>query len=95
MVGKYNVIQVLKGLFLSVNFQVKDRSLIQTTDAERRMTSPQGLQNKIDSIVAKFSQGRSFVRLVDKISVWLTCLYLSCLSGKRTHFCLFLLMIYY
>lgn len=73
MVGKYNVIQVLKGLFLCVNFQVKDRSLIQTTDAERRMTSPQGLQNKIDSIVAKFSQGRSFVRLVDKISVWLTC----------------------
>ena len=58
-------------------FQVKDRSLIQTTDAERRMTSPEGLQAKIDSIVAKFSQARSFVRLVDKLSVWLTCLYLS------------------
>lgn len=48
-------------------FQVKDRSLIQTTDAERRMTSPEGLQAKIDSIVAKFSQARSFVRLVTRV----------------------------
>lgn len=42
--------------------KVNDRSLIQTTDAERRMTSPEGLQEEVDGIVAKFSQARSFVR---------------------------------
>lgn len=41
---------------------VKDRTLFETTDAERRLIKPEGLQDKIDALVAKFSGGRSFVR---------------------------------
>ncbi|KAL3863434.1 hypothetical protein ACJMK2_005191 [Sinanodonta woodiana] len=41
---------------------VKDRTVIQTTDAERKTTSPPGLQEAIDKLVAVFNQGRSFVR---------------------------------
>ncbi|XP_046642419.1 phosphoacetylglucosamine mutase-like [Daphnia pulicaria] len=41
---------------------VADRNVIQTADAERRCTDPPGLQSEIDSIVAKFNKGRSFVR---------------------------------
>lgn len=41
---------------------VKDRSIFKTTDAERRLTSPPGLQDKIDEVVKMFNQGRSFVR---------------------------------
>lgn len=41
---------------------VKDRGLFKTTDAERRLTSPPGLQDKIDEVVKMFNQGRSFVR---------------------------------
>lgn len=42
--------------------EVKDRTIFKTTDAERRLISPPELQPKIDSLVQKFSQGRSFVR---------------------------------
>lgn len=42
--------------------EVKDRTLFSTTDAERRLVSPPELQPKIDALVQKFSQGRSFVR---------------------------------
>jgi len=43
---------------------VKDRSAIETTDAERRTTAPAGLQAAVDELVAKCSPtGRSFVRL--------------------------------
>lgn len=42
--------------------EVKDRTIFVTTDAERRLTSPPELQPKIDALVLKFSQGRSFVR---------------------------------
>ncbi|XP_006817898.1 phosphoacetylglucosamine mutase-like [Saccoglossus kowalevskii] len=45
-----------------VKVKVKDRSVIQTTDAERRTTSPAGLQSLIDELVAKYKHGRSFVR---------------------------------
>ena len=46
-----------------LSLQVADRSLIQTTDAERRTTSPAGLQSAIDLCVAKYApHGRSFVR---------------------------------
>jgi len=41
---------------------VKNRALFATTDAERKLTSPTGLQQKIDEMVAKFAGGRSFVR---------------------------------
>ncbi|ORX53627.1 Phosphoacetylglucosamine mutase [Hesseltinella vesiculosa] len=41
---------------------VADRSVFTTTNAERQLVSPAGLQAEIDAIVAKYSQGRSFVR---------------------------------
>jgi len=41
---------------------VKDRTLITTTDAERQVVTPEGLQNKINQAVAKYNKGRSFVR---------------------------------
>ncbi|KAI9297409.1 Phosphoacetylglucosamine mutase [Neoconidiobolus thromboides FSU 785] len=41
---------------------VQDRNVFQTTDAERKLTHPAGLQEKIDQIVAKYNKGRSFVR---------------------------------
>lgn len=42
--------------------KVSDRRVIDTTDAERRVVSPAGLQEAIDALVNKFSQARSFVR---------------------------------
>ncbi len=45
-------------------FQVKDRTVIQTTDAERRVSSPAELQEGIDGLVKNVSKGRSFVRYV-------------------------------
>ncbi|KAJ8866062.1 hypothetical protein PR048_033586 [Dryococelus australis] len=41
---------------------VKDRRVIQTTDAERICENPEGLQKKIDELVAKYERGRAFVR---------------------------------
>jgi phosphoacetylglucosamine mutase len=41
---------------------VKDRTMIQTTDAERRCTAPAHLQEMIDELVSKYPLGRSFVR---------------------------------
>ncbi|XP_077992363.1 phosphoacetylglucosamine mutase-like [Glandiceps talaboti] len=42
--------------------KVKDRTVIQTTDAERCVTSPPGLQSAINELVAKYNSARSFVR---------------------------------
>ncbi|OWR45745.1 putative phosphoacetylglucosamine mutase [Danaus plexippus plexippus] len=41
---------------------VQDRNAIQTTDAERRCISPEGLQERIDEIVSEVNSGRAFVR---------------------------------
>ena len=41
---------------------VRDRTLIQTTDAERRCIAPAHLQDCIDELVSKYPSGRSFVR---------------------------------
>jgi len=41
---------------------VRDRTQVTTTDAERKVVTPPGLQEGIDTIVAKYQQGRSFVR---------------------------------
>nr|AJG44540.1 N-phosphoacetylglucosamine mutase [Cnaphalocrocis medinalis] len=41
---------------------VQDRNAISTTDAERRCTAPEGLQSKIDELVAAYTSGRAFVR---------------------------------
>ncbi|CAA90456.1 N-acetylglucosamine-phosphate mutase [Schizosaccharomyces pombe] len=42
--------------------KVSDRTIYKSTDAERRLVSPDGLQEKIDALVAKYEKGRSFVR---------------------------------
>ncbi|EDO18410.1 hypothetical protein Kpol_1032p2 [Vanderwaltozyma polyspora DSM 70294] len=41
---------------------VPDRSVFITTDQERKLLSPEGLQSKIDKAISEFSNGRSFVR---------------------------------
>lgn len=41
---------------------VADRNVITTTDAERKVVTPDGLQAGIDELVAKYPRGRSFVR---------------------------------
>lgn len=41
---------------------VDDRKIFQTTDAERRLVKPDGIQAKIDQEVQKVRQGRSFAR---------------------------------
>ncbi|CDR44744.1 CYFA0S15e02190g1_1 [Cyberlindnera fabianii] len=41
---------------------VPDRTVFKTTSAERQLTSPKGLQERIDAAVKKYTQGRSFVR---------------------------------
>ncbi|XP_013185087.2 phosphoacetylglucosamine mutase [Amyelois transitella] len=41
---------------------VQDRNIIKTTDAERKCTSPEGLQTRIDELVARHTNGRAFVR---------------------------------
>ena len=45
-----------------VKVQVKDRTIVQTTDAERKCVQPEGLQEAIDKAVSKYASGRSFVR---------------------------------
>jgi len=47
---------------LLAKVSVKDRNLVTTTDAERRVVTPEGLQDKINSVVAEHTKGRSFVR---------------------------------
>eukprot|EP00095_Tigriopus_kingsejongensis_P008784 maker-scaffold120_size336265-snap-gene-1.10 protein:Tk08784 transcript:maker-scaffold120_size336265-snap-gene-1.10-mRNA-1 annotation:"hypothetical protein TcasGA2_TC011920" len=42
--------------------RVGDRNVISTTDAERQVVTPSGLQAAIDELVKKFPNGRSFVR---------------------------------
>ncbi|OWB86917.1 phosphoacetylglucosamine mutase activity protein [[Candida] boidinii] len=41
---------------------VKDRLAFKTTNAERTLVEPAGLQDKIDKLVSKYPNGRSFVR---------------------------------
>jgi len=41
---------------------VRDRTMIQTTDAERRCIAPAHLQDSIDELVSKYTSGRAFVR---------------------------------
>ncbi|KAK6533926.1 Phosphoacetylglucosamine Mutase, variant 2 [Arthrobotrys megalospora] len=42
--------------------EVADRNMYKTTDAERKLTHPAGLQDQIDALVGKYEQARSFVR---------------------------------
>lgn len=41
---------------------VPDRSVYVTTNAERQLVSPEGVQARIDALVAKYKHGRAFVR---------------------------------
>jgi phosphoacetylglucosamine mutase len=45
-----------------VKVVVADRGAFTTTDAERRLVTPDGLQAKLDQLVAQYADGRSFVR---------------------------------
>lgn len=45
-----------------VKVVVPDRTVFKTTNAERTLVEPAGMQDKIDEIVSKYSEGRSFVR---------------------------------
>ena len=45
-----------------VKAEVADRSIFKTTDAERKLESPKGLQDQIDEVVGRYKQGRSFAR---------------------------------
>ncbi|EPS41655.1 hypothetical protein H072_4445 [Dactylellina haptotyla CBS 200.50] len=42
--------------------EVADRNKYKTTDAERKLTEPEGLQDQIDALVGKYRSARSFVR---------------------------------
>ncbi len=42
--------------------RVRDRTVIETTDAERKALTPPGLQAAVDDLASKYINGRSFVR---------------------------------
>lgn len=42
--------------------EVKDRNIFKTTNAERQLVSPEGIQDAIDKLVGQYSRGRSFAR---------------------------------
>lgn len=73
---------------------VQDRTVITTTDAERKCVTPEGLQEEIDNIVAKYPKGRSFVRpsgTEDVVRVYAEaatrddCAKLAAEVGKKVH----------
>jgi phosphoacetylglucosamine mutase len=41
---------------------VQDRTVFETTDAERICVKPEGLQEKLNSLVKNYKRGRAFVR---------------------------------
>lgn len=45
-----------------VRVEVGDKNLFQTTDAERKLSHPPGVQNEIDQCVKKYTNARSFAR---------------------------------
>ena len=42
--------------------EVLDRTAFRTTDAERKLEAPRGIQEQIDREVGKYSEGRAFAR---------------------------------
>lgn len=52
---------MMKCLMFSI-CQVPDRTVIKTANAERKVIAPAGLQDSIDSVVKRYTNGRSFVR---------------------------------
>ena len=45
-----------------VRVEVADRNIFKTTNAERTLVEPQGTQARLDILVSKFKDGRSFAR---------------------------------
>lgn len=45
-----------------VRIEVPDRNIFKTTDAERKLESPPGVQADIDALVGKYKNGRAFAR---------------------------------
>ncbi|KAI1933560.1 Phosphoacetylglucosamine Mutase [Ophidiomyces ophidiicola] len=45
-----------------VRIEVADRSIFKAVDAERKLESPAGLQQRIDSLQSRYNRGRSFAR---------------------------------
>lgn len=45
-----------------VRVEVADRSIFKAYDAERKLESPAGLQEKIESLQSRYNKGRSFAR---------------------------------
>jgi phosphoacetylglucosamine mutase len=45
-----------------IRVEVPDRNRFKAVDAERKLAEPQGVQEQIDALVAKYKQGRSFAR---------------------------------
>ncbi|EEB05951.1 phosphoacetylglucosamine mutase [Schizosaccharomyces japonicus yFS275] len=45
-----------------IRCEVNDPSKFTTMDAERRLVTPEGMQAKVDALVAKYTNGRAFVR---------------------------------
>ena len=71
-----------------VKVVVRDRNIFKTTDAERRLVSPVGLQQKIDELVRKYDGGRSFVRpsgTEDVVRVYAEAILRPQADGELTH----------
>src|SRR5271154_4053817 len=45
-----------------IRLGISDRSKFKTTDQERKLLEPKGLQERIDALTLKYKEGRSFVR---------------------------------
>ncbi|KAL1958217.1 hypothetical protein VTO42DRAFT_4725 [Malbranchea cinnamomea] len=45
-----------------VRVEVADRSIFKTVDAERKLESPPGVQQRIDALQSRYNKGRSFAR---------------------------------
>jgi phosphoacetylglucosamine mutase len=45
-----------------VRVEVGDKDIFQTTDAERRLSHPEGAQDEIDGAVKKYQEARAFAR---------------------------------
>lgn len=48
--------------YRQLKINIRDRSIVKTTDSERRVSAPQGLQQNIDTLVSQYEGSRCFVR---------------------------------
>jgi phosphoacetylglucosamine mutase len=79
-----------------VKVLVTDRNIFKTEDAERRLVSPPGLQAKVDELVRKYEDGRSFVRpsgTEDVVRVYAEARLKSQADGESQHFPLPIMLI--